>query len=903
MWRYQKPGFEALLVAELQRQQQHRQFCDTLLRAEGKKSCLKKTNGSAPLSLLPAGVSVPAHSCVLSAISPQLSTVLSSSSAPPAGQEQLVEFGTMGATALLNVVKLLYSGEMAGEGEREKQQALSAAAKMGILDLVEVTQRRHGQCTEVGVQTDTVELREGKVSCVRWRREVRDGSTVLWKETNAEKDVQTEGPQVSANPSCPAVPTYETIDIAQLQSLGQTDVVHPFVPISLIHLQENSQNSQTYTVAGHTPGAEPPYLPAYPSQWTADSQGVFFPGGTQAAGRDILEGGVVGEEQFEQYRDNIPGFISHFLNLDHDETGQARRKQRGARRAAERKPRRPRRLRGGRVCGGWMQTVDVQDVDVSKQHKSLLQRCGMAAALRTGQGGGAAGRKLYPKTRHILGSPRMSQGRRGRGTGWDFSLGGESHYKEMGGGGNVMHGKKTKPECKKVSPAASSTPAALSHPAPLPHEDPPENLDCLLEEVMRGLDVMSGSSAPDSQPCQERRPAATTEVAGTGRGGTSDANDEVGLLEPQEEGDLTTMLEDFLQSLEPHGDSCVVRGEERNGPQQRKGKKTTPSKTQSAPPHKAVEGVKAAGNRKRKKQHPQNEKKQIPYPVSDTINKIVVEGGDVCLRRRPVVKLERHIALTVNASSQTISCQALKEAPDTPAESTSIYPIRNRCKKAQNTRLVEKTLPPESPQAVRKRGRSRKNTQPLSPITPISGTPAGPGNLTEKNQEGGSKAAEKKDRNGAVRRSLKRCAEPEEETSDIGSETKKKRLEKNAPPPFETVLQASREETGVVEQNKELANMGQHLEGGKAALCVPPSPKGRPGIPGSEEEEEDVDVIGTCDSIPDPVIITWSPSSDSEGMEGDEEIDVIGVSDFASSAALALNNVVDRTYHAEVPLR
>lgn len=35
MWRYQKPGFQALLLAELQRQQQGRQFCDTLLKTEG----------------------------------------------------------------------------------------------------------------------------------------------------------------------------------------------------------------------------------------------------------------------------------------------------------------------------------------------------------------------------------------------------------------------------------------------------------------------------------------------------------------------------------------------------------------------------------------------------------------------------------------------------------------------------------------------------------------------------------------------------------------------------------------------------------------------------------------------------------------------------------------------------
>nr|XP_057919043.1 uncharacterized protein LOC131110207 [Doryrhamphus excisus]XP_057919044.1 uncharacterized protein LOC131110207 [Doryrhamphus excisus]XP_057919045.1 uncharacterized protein LOC131110207 [Doryrhamphus excisus] len=851
MWCYQKPGFEALLVAELQRQQQRRQFCDTLLRAEG--------------------VSVPAHGCVLSAISPQLSTVLPSSAAPPSGQKHVVEFGSMGARTLLHLVKLLYSGEMAGEGESEKQQAVSAAAKLGILDLVEVTQRRRGQRSEVGVQTDPVELRDGNVLCVRWSQEVGDGdgSSVPWKDTNAERNVQAGGGQVSDPLHCHAVPTYETIDLAQFQTLGHMDVIHPVVPVSVIHPQDGNQ-------------------------WTAD-----FPAGLHAGGRDILEGDVGGDEQFEQYHDNIPGFINHFLNLDHKEAGQTRRKQRGARRAAAKKPRRPRGPRGGR---GWMQTVDVQDVNVSKRHKSLLQRCGMAASVRAGQGGGATGRKLYLKTRHILCSGRGSQTRRGRGAGWDFSPDGD----QMGGGSFVM--RRTNPECKKVSPAAPRTPAALSHPAPPPHDDPPENLDRLLDEVMRGLNVMASSSAPDSQPQQQqqqqRHPGATTVVVSTGRTGDSRSDGEAGRVDPQVEGDLTAMLEDFLQSLEPRGDSCVVRVEERHRPPQRKRNKATPSATQSAPPHGALEGVRAAGKRSGKKRHPQNERKRIPYSVSDIINKIVAERGDECLRHLPVVKLERRGVPAVNTSSQTVSCQAVKEAPDTPAGSTKIYPIRSRCKRAPKKPLPAKP-PPSRP--VRQSSRLRKIT-PLSPVAPTSGTKHG--NLMEKNEDRrGSKATEEDETIGAVRRSLKRSPQPDEETTDVSGETKKKRLKRNDPPPSrtstsdETVLQASQEEAGVTEQNEELSNMGEHLEEGscphKTAPCLPPSPEVKAAVPGSEEEEEDVDVIGTCDSTPDPVVITWSPCPDSEGTDGDEEIDVIGVSDFA----LAMSNAVDRMYHAEVPLR
>eukprot|EP00063_Salmo_salar_P080150 XP_014054985.1 PREDICTED: BTB/POZ domain-containing protein 18-like isoform X2 [Salmo salar] len=119
MWRYQRPGFEALVLAELQRQQRCRQFCDTVLRAEG--------------------VSVPAHSCILSALSPQLSCALSTSPAPPSGQSHLLDFQAFGACTLMRLVGLLYSGEMVGEGERQK--VISAATRLGIQGLVEVGKR------------------------------------------------------------------------------------------------------------------------------------------------------------------------------------------------------------------------------------------------------------------------------------------------------------------------------------------------------------------------------------------------------------------------------------------------------------------------------------------------------------------------------------------------------------------------------------------------------------------------------------------------------------------------------------------------------------------------------------------------------------------------------------------
>ncbi|KAL0974189.1 hypothetical protein UPYG_G00216910 [Umbra pygmaea] len=121
MWRYQRPQFGALVLAELQRQQSCSQFCDTVLKADG--------------------VSVPAHSCILAALSPQLSCALSALPSPPSGQQHLLEFRTFRACSLLRLVGLLYSGEMVGEGEMERQEMVTAAARLGIQGLVEVGPR------------------------------------------------------------------------------------------------------------------------------------------------------------------------------------------------------------------------------------------------------------------------------------------------------------------------------------------------------------------------------------------------------------------------------------------------------------------------------------------------------------------------------------------------------------------------------------------------------------------------------------------------------------------------------------------------------------------------------------------------------------------------------------------
>lgn len=440
---------------------------------------------------------MPAHSCVLSAVSPHISSALSSTPVPPAGKTRLLEFRAVGACTMLHMVRLLYSGEMAGEGEKEKQEAISAAAKLGIQGLVEVTKRDlksrneegRGQHIEVGVQTEPLIPEESEVRQGRWRREVKDGSTILWKEiqSDGQKDICTQTEELQINTAPPAQPAtpLKTIDVRAVQGLGQmaSHLVPPqipYVPISLVYQPDENDTThpssdpavsmQDSTLAGSTSVAvvAPPYTSvplsfhSFPNQVTscaADAQGWWTcpPG----ADRDVVAGEEWEDEQLKQFQGNIPGFISHFLNPEKEEgprKGRAGRRRgarvRGARSAGtgERRARRPRGRPGGRGRGGLTQMVDVQDVGVSKLQKLFLQRGGVRVS-RPGQGGGAVGRKLYLKTRELLKPAKSCQRRRRRCKEWEFSQSGDVLcFTEGGGGENKQSGgRNTEQQCNQVS--------------------------------------------------------------------------------------------------------------------------------------------------------------------------------------------------------------------------------------------------------------------------------------------------------------------------------------------------------------------------------------------------------------------------------------------------------------------
>ncbi|XP_051993813.1 uncharacterized protein LOC127651825 [Xyrauchen texanus] len=113
MWKYLHPDFASYMLGELQKQQQGSIFCDTLLQTDG--------------------VCVPAHSCVLAALSP----IFSTSPAPPAGQNRLISLKAVGSQALLKLVGFLYTGQMEVESQSEHEEVMAAAHRLGLRNHIE----------------------------------------------------------------------------------------------------------------------------------------------------------------------------------------------------------------------------------------------------------------------------------------------------------------------------------------------------------------------------------------------------------------------------------------------------------------------------------------------------------------------------------------------------------------------------------------------------------------------------------------------------------------------------------------------------------------------------------------------------------------------------------------------
>ncbi|KAK3573309.1 hypothetical protein QTP86_022697 [Hemibagrus guttatus] len=151
MWRYKQPGFALHLLCELQKQQQCSLHCDILLQTEG--------------------VSIPAHSCVLSALSPVFYRAFANAPSLPVGQSRLVQLEAIGAHALMKLVGFMYSGVMEGESLDEQQEVIDIACRLGFSNFMEGKQKqvnRHQKQTaswrEIGLQTEDTEGRKKDAS-------------------------------------------------------------------------------------------------------------------------------------------------------------------------------------------------------------------------------------------------------------------------------------------------------------------------------------------------------------------------------------------------------------------------------------------------------------------------------------------------------------------------------------------------------------------------------------------------------------------------------------------------------------------------------------------------------------------------------------------------------------------
>ncbi|XP_075336616.1 uncharacterized protein LOC142397157 [Odontesthes bonariensis] len=427
------------------------------------------------------------------------------------------------------------------------------------------------------------------------------------------------------------------------QSIRQTDC-HQFVPVTLIYQPNENQTPQPLpaasaplqesTAAGSTSVdvVAPPFTIVHPPPSHLSNHNPSFAAnhqsclaGSQGAGRDVTAAEEWEEERLEQFQDNIPGFISYFLNPENTDGTRRRRRAgtrqragvRGGRRSGteEQRDRKPRGRTGGRGRGGFTQKVDVQEVGVSKLQKLFLHRWEMRTP-RTGQGGGAVGRKLFLKSREVLKPTRTYQRRRGRGKEWEVSQSGDLLLCTGGRGGNAQCERKNtlhlsqdslpvsrtqkgsdnsapvpfsgplrqfhnihifssssptlqpSPSHSLLSPAASHLPPALLHTNPLPpaapppQEDHPERIDRLLEEVMMGLDILTNSDGATHLQCSPPTGGSTVVL---NKQQEHSAVTEAPVLQQPREGELNEMLDHFLQSFEQHVEDCSAREENEMG--------------------------------------------------------------------------------------------------------------------------------------------------------------------------------------------------------------------------------------------------------------------------------------------------------------------------------------------------
>lgn len=542
-------------MKELQKQQSRAEFCDIVLQTQG--------------------VSVPMHSCVLSAFSPRLCGSLSSMPSPRNGQRRLIEVQAVEACTLLSLVSLLYSGQF----NEDKEEVLLAACKLGI----NIPQREPKRlATEQNTQTE-------------WTKEV------------TERECQTESaptlPSESQNPK----ETIETV-IGPLswksdQGLCTYTNGSDITLATLQNVQGNPENMPSFqvmdvvpetamypTVSGPAclpqvyicpPAAsyqQPPTpLPTHPHP-SHNTYAEQLANQNSATLGGILDGEECVLEAFEQFESNLPGFINYFIDTNISQgVGQREQSQRGTRRDIKTEGRVRRGLRAG-LSGGFALKGEVLNVCKREQNTN---RCGrVARSVWVGQGGGRVGR-ILDNRKVFKNQERLKRRRQGRGLVKEEGERGKSssrarpRKRQTGSRDRLVEpvcqdtapplrrrgrprtrplpqqnfsrnfSGTSVPEQKTMNPPAPS----LMHTAPLPATSQTsftQPMDWLIDDVIAQLPFM-----PNNQHGVTNTVTVDSNVDHP-RAQSSVKLTDLGIVQPQSEGELTDILDSFLRTFEQH---------------------------------------------------------------------------------------------------------------------------------------------------------------------------------------------------------------------------------------------------------------------------------------------------------------------------------------------------------------
>ncbi|TSV81511.1 hypothetical protein Baya_13341 [Bagarius yarrelli] len=473
-------------------------------------------------------VSVPVHSCVLSAFSPRFYGTLSSMPVLMAGQRRLIELQAVDGCTLLSLVSLLYSGQL----RENREQVLLAAQTLGFELPQWEEEERHAE--KVGKDNE----QEKEVDALEWD----DGITRIMEKGSRkengkkiESGTQTEGGKPAAESgalmdltsskpykmylidpsSCPTSQELGScLDIQNvalpLQSVYPTSVMASEAGDGHL-LGESAYLSEIYLYSLETSNQQTSTSVTLPPHNSFLDQSVVVP----AAGTDALN-------SLKQFEGNIPGFINYFLEST-DLPNKGRRgqscaregtkeeevvKSARARSTARESGREWRSLTGGRG-----------------RRQRRMERWGLVARLAwRGQGGGRVGRLLESRS---TGKNRMRAAPRRQDREALVEAGearGRGRRRQRGKAGKVAGSEKQKnPPCKHRSrgrpcirplPPASrsvsttkqntvdSTELNLLHtmtPVPDNQIEPIQPIDTLLEDIMTGLHFLPQAENQTSQ--------------------------------------------------------------------------------------------------------------------------------------------------------------------------------------------------------------------------------------------------------------------------------------------------------------------------------------------------------------------------------------------------------------------